>query len=143
MRYGDTTMNLDELQARIDEVCREDDRLRAERQWQAERRLKDTPLVRKSAPGVIYRDAAPAENRADENALRCTQPVTSPELSTDEERVAGWERWLRGHLDIERGHLIAVLGEEFAATRNELLDQIEPQLRSLGTSMTVLMTGPL
>jgi hypothetical protein len=66
--------------------------------------------------------------RQDENALQCTQPVTSPAPSTDEEYCAGWERWLRGHLDIERGHLIAVLGEEFAATRNELLDRIEPQL---------------
>jgi hypothetical protein len=121
-------MNLDELQAHIDEVCREDDRLRAERQWQAGRRLKDAPLVRKSAPGVIYRDVAPAENRADESALQCTQPVTSPAPSTDEERVAGWERWLRGHLDIERGNLIEALGGALSDTSNDLLDRIEPQL---------------
>src|SRR5215469_5993869 len=117
MRYCDTTMNLDELQAYIDEVCREDDRLRAERQWQAERRLKDASLVRKSAPDV-----------ADENALQCTQPVMSAAPSTDEERWVGWERWLRGHLDIERGNLIEALGGALSDTSNDLLDRIEPQL---------------
>src|SRR5262249_21307225 len=64
---------------------------------------------------------------ADENALQCTQPITSPAPVIDEEYQAGWDRWLQGHLEIERGHLIAVLGEEFVATRNELLDRIEPQ----------------
>src|SRR5215469_1187232 len=128
MRYGDTTMNLDELQAHIEQVCREDDRLRAERQWQAKRCLKDASLVRKSAPGVIYRDVAPAENRADESALQCTQPVTSPAPSTDEERWVGWERWLQGHLDIERGNLIEALGGALSDTSNDLLDRIEPQL---------------
>jgi hypothetical protein len=123
-------MNLDELQAYVDQACREHDKFMAECEWQAQHRRKETPLVRKAAPGVIYRDVAPAENRADQSALQCTQPITSPVPSTDtdEARIAGWEAWLRGHLEIERGHLIAVLGEEFAATRNELLDRIEPQL---------------
>ena len=84
-------------------------------------------MVRKSAPGVLYRDVAPAENRADENALQCTQPVTSPVPSTDEEYYAGWERWLQGHLEIERGLVVGVVGEELAATRNEVLDRIEPR----------------
>jgi len=122
-------MNLDELQAHIDQVCREHDKFMAElAEWQAERRLKETPMVRKSAPGVIYRDVAPAENRADENALQCTQPVTLSASSTDEERWAGWERWLRGHLDIERGHLIEGLGGASSDTSNDLLGRIEPQL---------------
>jgi len=118
--------NVDDIRARIDEVCREDDRLRAGRAWEAKRRPKEPSMVRKSAPGVIYRDVAPAENRADENALRCTQPVTTPEVSTDE--WAGWERWLRGHLDIERSHLLAVVGEVLGETRGDVLDRIEPQL---------------
>jgi hypothetical protein len=88
MNLDELTMNLDELQAYIDEVCRADDRLRAARQWEAERRSKETPTVRKSAPDVIRRDVAPAENR-DQNALQCTQPVTSPAPSTDEEHWAG------------------------------------------------------
>src|SRR6516164_9395408 len=110
--------NVDGIRAYIDEVCREDDRLRAERAWEATRRLKESSMVRKSAPGVIYRDVAPAENRADENVLQCTQPVTSPALSTDE--WAGWEQWLRGHLDIERSRLLAAFGEALGETRNEL-----------------------
>jgi hypothetical protein len=110
--------NVDDIRAHIDEVT--------ERAWEAKRRPKEPSMVRKSAPGVIYRDVAPAENRADENALRCTQPVTSPELSTDE--WAGWEQWLRGHFDIERSRLLTSVGEVLGETRNELLDQIEPQL---------------
>jgi len=128
MNLDEPTMNLDELQARIDEACREDDRLRAERQWQAERRRKEPPMVRKSAPGVLYRDVAPAENHAGENALQCTQPVTSPAPSIDEEYQAGWDRWLRGHLDIERENLIEAIGGALAARRSELLDWIKPQL---------------
>ena len=119
--------NVDDIRAHVERVCKEHDKFMAECEWQAKRRRKETPMVRKSAPGVLYRDVAPAENRADENALQCTPPVTSPAPSTNEEYYAGWERWLQGHIEIERGHLIAVLGEEFAATRNELLDRIEPQ----------------
>jgi hypothetical protein len=128
MSFDEPTMNLDELQAHIDQVCREDDRLRAERTWEAKRRPKEPSMVRKSAPSVLYRDVAPAENHADENALRCTQPVTSPASSTDEEYYAGWERWLRGHLDIERSHLLAVVGEVLGETRGDVLDQVESQL---------------
>ena len=113
--------NVDDIRAHI-----EDDRLRAERAWEAKRRPKESSMVRKSAPGVIYRDVAPAENRADENALRCTQPVTSPELSTDE--WAGWEQWLRGHLDIEGSRLRTSVGEVLGEMRRNMLDQIEPQL---------------
>jgi len=113
--------NVDDIRAHI-----EDDRLRAGRAWEAKRRLKDAPLVQKSAPGVIYRDVAPAENRADENALRCTQPVTSPASSTDE--WAGWEQWLRGHLDIEGSRLRTSVGEVLGEMRRNMLDQIEPQL---------------
>jgi hypothetical protein len=103
-------------------------RLLAAPEWLAERRLKESPIVRKSAPGVLYRDVAPAENRAGENALQCTQPVTSPAPSIDEEYQAGWDRWLRGHLDIERENLIEAIGGALAARRNELLDRIEPRL---------------
>ena len=113
--------NVDDIRAHI-----EDDRLRAERAWEAKRRPKESSMVRKSAPGVIYRDVAPAENRADENALRCTQPVTSPASSTDE--WAGWEQWLRGHLDIEGSRLRTSVGEVLGEMRRNMLDQIEPQL---------------
>ena len=121
--------NVDGIRAYIDEVCREDDRLRAERAWEATRRLKESSMVRKSAPGVIYRDVAPAENRADENALRCTQPVTSPAVSTNE--WAGWEQWLRGHLDIEGSRLRTSVGEVLGEMRRNMLDQIEPQLAKI------------
>ena len=97
--------NVDDIRAHVEQVCREHDKFMAECEWQAERRPKDAPLVRKSAPGVIYRDIAPAENRADQSALQCTQPVTSPAPSIDAEYQAGWDRWLQGHLEIERGHL--------------------------------------
>ena len=113
--------NVDDIRAHI-----EDDRLRAERAWEAKRRPKESSMVRKSAPGVIYRDVAPAENRADENALRCTQPVTSPAVSTNE--WAGWEQWLRGHLDIEGSRLRTSVGEVLGEMRRNMLDQIEPQL---------------
>jgi hypothetical protein len=54
-------------------------------------------------------------NGKQSDALQCTQPVASPAPVIDEEYQAGWDRWLQGHIEIERGHLIAVLGEEFAA----------------------------
>src|SRR5215471_2582528 len=44
---------------------------------------------------------------------------------------SGWEKWLQSHLDIERENLIEALGGALADTRNELLDQIEPQLRKI------------
>src|SRR5215469_1878628 len=37
----------------------------------------------------------------------------------------------QSHLDIERENLIEALGGALADTRNELLDQIEPQLRKI------------
>ena len=113
--------NVDDIRAHIDEVT--------ERAWEAKRRPKEPSMVRKSAPGVIYRDVAPAENRADENALRCTQPVTSPASSTDE--WAGWEQWLRGHLDIEGSRLRTSVGEVLGEMRRNMLDQIEPQLAKI------------
>jgi hypothetical protein len=128
MNFDEPTINLDELQAHVDQACREHDKYMAECEWQARRRRKETPMVRKAAPGVVRRDVAPAENRADENALQCTQPVTSPAPVIDAEYQAGWDRWLQGHIEIERGHLIAVLGEQFAATQIEL----EKQLGKIG-----------
>jgi len=113
--------NVDDIRAHIDEVT--------ERAWEAKRRPKEPSMVRKSAPGVIYRDVAPAENRADENALRCTQPVTSPAVSTNE--WAGWEQWLRGHLDIEGSRLRTSVGEVLGEMRRNMLDQIEPQLAKI------------
>ena len=44
---------------------------------------------------------------------------------------SGWEKWLQSHLDIERENLIEALGGALAERRNELLDQIEPQLRKI------------
>src|SRR5262249_54195694 len=44
---------------------------------------------------------------------------------------SGWEKWLRSHLDIERENLIEALGGALSDTSNDLLDQIEPQLRKI------------
>ena len=42
---------------------------------------------------------------------------------------SGWERWLRGHLDIERQFLIESLGEALGLSRA----QIEPYLKKIST----------
>jgi hypothetical protein len=42
-----------------------------------------------------------------------------------------WERWLRGHLDIERQLLIESLGEALGLSRNGLRAEIEPRLSAL------------
>jgi len=46
---------------------------------------------------------------------------------------SGWERWLRGHLDIERQFLIESLGEALGLSRNALRAQIEPYLKKIST----------
>jgi hypothetical protein len=54
--------------------------------------------------------------------------IEADEHAREQVYWSGWEKWLRGHLDIEREGLIEALGGALADTRNELLDQIEPQL---------------
>jgi len=54
--------------------------------------------------------------------------IEADERAREQVYWSGWEKWLRGHLDIERGNLIEALGGALADARNELLDQIEPQL---------------
>src|SRR5262245_62008097 len=51
---------------------------------------------------------------------------------------SGWERWLRGHLDIERQLLIEGLGEALGMKSVELLGRIEPQLRKLELKLAEL-----
>jgi hypothetical protein len=51
---------------------------------------------------------------------------------------SGWERWLRGHLDIERELLIEGLGAALGIKSVEVLDRIEPQLRKLELKLAEL-----
>jgi hypothetical protein len=48
---------LADLDARIREVCEQDDRYRAEREWEAERRAAEAPPAQKDEPtGLVYKD---------------------------------------------------------------------------------------
>jgi len=55
-------------------------------------------------------------------------PETDPEPAHD---WSGWQRWLDANLKIERDNMIESLGEALGVMRNELLDQIEPQLQKI------------
>jgi len=71
-------------------------------------------------------------------------PSDSVEVEPAREEVepaydwSNWEKWLRGHLDIEREVLFDSIGEALGMKSVELLDRIEPQLRKLEVKLAEL-----
>jgi len=104
----------DEL-AYIDQVCKEDDRLRAEREGEAvQRRSADAP-VRKSAPqGVLYRTH---ENNAPARAL-----VVRHARADDEEEPNADPRIPQAFVEA----VGSVFGQERARERDELQQALAP-----------------
>jgi hypothetical protein len=55
------------------------------------------------------------------NNMQVTEPIVTRAPEPD---WSGWEKWLRGHLDIEREVMIEACGEALGITRQELRDRI-------------------
>src|SRR5262244_1863433 len=55
------------------------------------------------------------------NNMQVTEPIVTPAPEPD---WSGWEKWLRGHLDIEREVMIESLGEALGLVGHELRDRI-------------------
>ena len=54
------------------------------------------------------------------NNMQVTEPIVTHAPEPD----SGWEKWLRGHLDIEREFMIEVFGEALGTVGQELRDRI-------------------
>jgi hypothetical protein len=72
------------------------------------------------------------------NNMQVTEPIVTRAPDPD---WSGWEKWLRSHLDIERGFMIEVFGEALGVTCQELRDRIsalEPKLAELTGAIDIL-----
>src|SRR5262249_43354626 len=72
------------------------------------------------------------------NNMQVTEPIVTRAPEPD---WSGWEKWLRGHLDIEREVLIEAFGEALGTTCQELRDRIsalELKLAELTGSVDIL-----
>jgi hypothetical protein len=66
------------------------------------------------------------------DGLLRSDPVHTPVPAVAEtDPWAGWERWLQGHLDIERDVTVEIIGETLGITRADLLKMIEPLQREV------------
>ena len=64
--------------------------------------------------------------------LLWSDPVHTPVPAVAEtDPWAGWETWLRSHLDIERDLTVEVTGEVVAGLRREIADAIEKRIEPL------------
>jgi hypothetical protein len=57
------------------------------------------------------------------NNMHVTEPIVTRAPEPD---WSGWEKWLRGHLDIEREVMIEAFGEALGTVCQELRDRISP-----------------
>jgi hypothetical protein len=57
------------------------------------------------------------------NNMQVTEPIVTRAPEPD---WSGWEKWLRGHLDIEREVMIEAFGEALGTVCQELRDRISP-----------------
>jgi hypothetical protein len=56
--------------------------------------------------------------------MHVTEPIVTPVDPEPARDWSGWEKWLRGHLDIEREGIIEGLGEALGIVRQDLRDRI-------------------
>jgi hypothetical protein len=106
----------------LDELYREDDRLRADHErWMARREADASPPVSKTGEmameSTLYRVHEP--ERA---------PVASPRSSSEPD-WSGWENWLRGHLDIERKELLDTLAQAMGYAISEVRHQLRTEMK--------------
>src|SRR5215471_21072081 len=64
------------------------------------------------------------------------QPSLSPQPQTYD--WSAWERWLRGHLNIELANLHRALGQLLAAERRKVADQLERKTREFEVKLAKL-----
>src|SRR5262249_14964381 len=64
----------------------------------------------------------------DANIAELTEPQHNTAPTAEAEWTAGWERWLRGHLNIEFQALHRALGALLATERKKFRDQLERQV---------------
>ena len=126
----------DEIRA----LCAEHDKLMAEDAWMADRAARTVPPVQKSVgDGLVYRTH---ENNAPAPA---PQPADAPSESeqTDWSR---WEKWLRGHLDIEREEMLAGIAKAVMILIHRERDSFErkiAELRAENIELKGLLTDAL
>src|SRR5262249_56429142 len=76
------------------------------------------------------------------NNMQVTEPIVTHAPEPD---WSGWEKWLRGHLDIEREFLIEVFGAALGTECQELRDRIsalELKLAELTGAIDILRGTP-
>jgi|SRR6516165_12083942 len=56
--------------------------------------------------------------------------IEADERAREQVYWSGWEKWLRGHLDIEREGLIEALGEALGQSRFDLRNEIEAKINA-------------
>jgi len=113
----------DDERRQLAELYREHDRMMTEdNAWLAKREAEREALMRKSdAEGVLYREQ-------DGNAQgRATPTDAGPknESAAETDEWAGWNAWMRGHLDIER----QAIREELETTLVELIVELRKKWR--------------
>jgi hypothetical protein len=113
-------MTPDEAQAYIDQVCEEDDRLRAERACKAERRAAEAPPVRKpNRDEVLHREHEIAHWRPPPRAASGGFRISRENLVETLGEVISDERWRERE---ELQGALAPLQREIAAMRTELAE---------------------
>src|SRR5215471_1837597 len=121
------------------ELYAADDRLRQEHeQWFVQRGAEREALVREKGPdGFLYREH---ENNALVPGTAADSEPSEGELTeTDKKNLAGWNAWMRGHLDIERqaireeleGALVTIIVE----LRKEWYDEVKTALAKRDAEM--------
>jgi hypothetical protein len=112
----------------LNELYREDDRLRAEyAAWTAVREAAASPPVSESAGlGVLYRDYDGGASRA------------AAEAEPAQEDWSGWERWLDGHLALHRAEMIEGMAQLVCEFVRQNIDPLEQQLAELKAEVAEL-----
>jgi hypothetical protein len=111
------------LRRHLDQLCREDDRLRAER---ASEPLGSPPVSESPDPGVLYRD------------YNGDAPTAAAEAVSAQD-WSGWENWIRGHLNVERRQLAECFAEAMAVYVREKLAERDARITRLEGKVEALL----